>query len=89
MAFLGIELVIFLFLDLVHSMQLYYSCAQSGGANLVRLRPGISRVRMRSLFRHRIRRCVPIERRLKIVNRSDRARGPLCLIQLVVPLHPY
>ena len=89
MAFLGIELVIFLFLHLVHSMQLFYTCAQSGRANLIRLRPGIPWVRMRSLFQNRVRICVPIERKLKIVNRSDWARGPHCLIQLVVPLHPY
>ena len=89
MAFLGIEVVIFLILHLIHSMQLDYSCAAPGSADLVGLRPVVPRVCVRSFFLDWVWRLVPIERRLKIVNRSDRARSPHCLIQLVVPLHPY
>ena len=89
MAFLGIELVIFLIVHLIQIMQLDYSCASPGRADLIGLRTKVSKVCVRSLFRHWVRRFVPIERRLKIANRSDRARSPHCIIQLVVPLHPY
>jgi hypothetical protein len=89
MAFLCSDLVIFLLLQLIHTMQLDYFCAHYDCAGLVWLRPRVPRVRMRSLFGNRARRFVSIEKRLKIVNRSDRARNPDCIIQLVVPLHPY
>jgi hypothetical protein len=89
MAFLCSHLVIFLLLQLIQSMQLDYFCAHSDCAGLVWLHPRVSRVRLRSLFGNRARRFVSIEIRLKIVNRRDRARNPDCIIQLVVPLHPY